>query len=554
MNKKTKKKNVKNIILISFLLILLVGCVVGYEIYKSYIPERVYFKEIENKIYIGESLEIKAIITPEVKNPKLTYSSSDENIAIIDQNGNLVSKSVGRVEITAEHEFSGKKAWTTVEVMEAVVELSLPQEEMTLCKGETVTLTPSVSTLGKADINLIYTSSDENVCEVDSNGNLTAKGVGDAIVTVTDEKSGSFVQMKITVISLLEDIEFSQSSGEIKVGETLQTNLIFNPSDASDKEIEYSVFPNDIATVDENGKITALSGGTAVVTALHKSTQKQALFQLTVYEEVTEIKLDKSSLTLIEGEKSQVSAEIFSTYAKNKTINWSTSNNSVAVVSSAQGNSTNIIGVSPGTCKIYARSQENPNVVAEISVTIKEDETNKIKNVTYINGILVVNKTYGVPKNYNSGGGLTKETQEAFNKMKNDAKKDGVNLTIASGYRSYDYQKSLFEKYLSRPGQTKEYVETYSARPGYSEHQTGLAIDVCMASSAFLGTPEQKWLEANCVKYGFVIRYPKGKEDKTGFMYEPWHIRYLGVETAQKLDQTGLCLEEYLGITSVYED
>ncbi len=551
---KDKKKNKRKNILVLVGLVTLAVLVVSYVVYKAYIPERVFFKEIEHKIYIGESLEVKANITPQVKNNKLVYKSADENVATVDQNGVIVAKNVGRTQITAEHTLSGKKAWTTVEVLQAVVNVTLPQETVTLEKGDSFAIEPTVEILGVCDVNLEYKTDDENVVGVNDDGVVVAKGVGETTVTVSDEKSGASAQMKFNVVAILENIEFSENTAEIKVGETYQTVLVFSPSDTSDKEIEYSVFPNTVAQIDQTGKITALSGGSAVVTALHKATQKQAILQLSVYEEVGEIKLDKTSVTIKEGETAQVTAQILPEYVKNKNIKWSSSDNAIASVTKTQGNSTGIVGVSAGNCTIYARSEENPNVFCAVSVTVKEDEENKVKNVTYIDGILVVNKTYGVPKNYNQGGGLTKETQQAFEKMKNDAKKDGINLTIASGYRSYDYQKQLYEKYRARPNQSQEYVETYSARPGYSEHQTGLAIDVCMASQAFLGTPEQKWLEANCVKYGFVIRYPQGKEDKTGFMYEPWHIRYLGVETAKKLDESGLCLEEYLGITSVYAD
>ena len=101
---------------------------------------------------------------------------------------------------------------------------------------------------------------------------------------------------------------------------------------------------------------------------------------------------------------------------------------------------------------------------------------------------------------------------------------------------------------------TKEQVDKDTARPGYSEHQTGLAFDIINTDPSFDSTPEGKWLAANCYKYGFIIRYPKGKENITGFVYEPWHIRYLGVEIATSVYDSGLCLEEYLGINSQYQD
>ena len=91
-------------------------------------------------------------------------------------------------------------------------------------------------------------------------------------------------------------------------------------------------------------------------------------------------------------------------------------------------------------------------------------------------------------------------------------------------------------------------ADTFSARPGTSEHQTGLAMDVGWIDDSYGDTPSGKWLAANCYKYGFIIRYPKNKESITGYKYEPWHIRYLGTDIAKDVYDSGLCLEEYLGV------
>lgn len=176
----------------------------------------------------------------------------------------------------------------------------------------------------------------------------------------------------------------------------------------------------------------------------------------------------------------------------------------------------------------------------------------EVKNgVTYVNGILIANKTYSLPSSYNPGT-LTAETQAAFNRMKNDAAAAGLNLWICSGFRSYSYQDQLYNSYVARDG--KAAADTYSARAGHSEHQTGLALDINMASDAFIGTTEAKWIAANCYKYGFILRYPQGKQNITGYKYEPWHVRYLGKETAKAAYDSGLTLEEYLGIDSVYQN
>ena len=175
----------------------------------------------------------------------------------------------------------------------------------------------------------------------------------------------------------------------------------------------------------------------------------------------------------------------------------------------------------------------------------------KKNGLYYVNGILIANKTYPLPSTYNPGGLLSVFTDN-FNKMKNDAKKEGINLWIRSGFRSYSYQQSLYNNYVSRDG--KAAADTYSARPGHSEHQTGLAADINSLDQSFANTKEGKWLNNNCYKYGFIIRYTKNGQGETGYIFEPWHIRYLGTDLAKTLYNGGnwITLERYLGITSEY--
>ena len=177
--------------------------------------------------------------------------------------------------------------------------------------------------------------------------------------------------------------------------------------------------------------------------------------------------------------------------------------------------------------------------------------------ITYIDGVLVVNKTYSIPSSYYAGG-LTGSTQSAFNSMKSDALALGYSFFVGSGFRSYGDQKYIYNNYVANDGQAN--ADTYSARPGHSEHQTGLAFDVCdnnvsaCITSDFDNTEQAKWINDNCYKYGLIIRYPKGKTNETGYMYESWHLRYVGVDLATKLYNNGdwITLENYFGITSQY--
>jgi len=124
------------------------------------------------------------------------------------------------------------------------------------------------------------------------------------------------------------------------------------------------------------------------------------------------------------------------------------------------------------------------------------------------------------------------------------AKLDGVMLIPYSTYRSYQYQKSLYEKYLSTDVQAN--VDTYSARPGHSEHQLGLALDVRSSNHWYnLNEKDYEWMQKNSYKYGFIIRYPKDHSEVTGYKEEPWHIRYVGVEHATKVHELGITYDEY---------
>ena len=175
----------------------------------------------------------------------------------------------------------------------------------------------------------------------------------------------------------------------------------------------------------------------------------------------------------------------------------------------------------------------------------------EISGITYVNGILIANKTYSLPKTYNPGG-LLKDFTDNFELMRKDALKEGIELKVVSGFRSYDIQNNLYNRYVARDG--KKEADTYSARPGHSEHQSGLAADINSVDNNFGETKEGKWLSDNCYKYGFILRYPKGKESITGYIYESWHIRYVG-DIAKDLYNNGnwISLEEYLGITSQYK-
>ncbi|MFC5465233.1 M15 family metallopeptidase [Lederbergia graminis] len=150
---------------------------------------------------------------------------------------------------------------------------------------------------------------------------------------------------------------------------------------------------------------------------------------------------------------------------------------------------------------------------------------------------------------------MRKEAATALEKMFAGAEVDGILLAGASGYRSQATQTILYNNYVKRDG--KEAADRYSARPGHSEHQTGLTMDVsgsdgkCAVQDCFGGTPEAEWIAEHAHEYGFIVRYPKGKEHITGYQYEPWHIRYVGLDIAKEIYEQNITLEEYFDAVPV---
>jgi len=142
------------------------------------------------------------------------------------------------------------------------------------------------------------------------------------------------------------------------------------------------------------------------------------------------------------------------------------------------------------------------------------------------------------------------EAADHFNKMMLAAREAGYEIVMTTAYRSYGFQSILYNNYVEKYGQAE--ADKFSAKPGYSEHQTGLGVDVTAPSveyaltDAFDQTAEWKWLVENAADYGFILRYPKGKAGITGYMYEPWHFRYVGIEAAKTITEREITLEEYI--------
>ena len=165
-------------------------------------------------------------------------------------------------------------------------------------------------------------------------------------------------------------------------------------------------------------------------------------------------------------------------------------------------------------------------------------------------GIIIANKGYGMSPSFASGE--NPEAKAQLNSFIAAAKASGHQAKMFSGYRSYSYQTTLHNRYVANDGRAT--AETYSARPEFSEHQTGLVFDIGIAgmtTSRSIGThPGGIWMAQNAHCFGFVLSYPEGKDTITGYTDEPWHFRYIGTDMATKVYNSGLTLDEYLGTVS----
>jgi len=206
--------------------------------------------------------------------------------------------------------------------------------------------------------------------------------------------------------------------------------------------------------------------------------------------------------------------------------------------------------------------KENPKltddeVITRVNIGLDNKFYTNIRESNIDDGILILcNKYNKLPKNYvpklvtmeskyAKGGKLHPEAYEAFKKLSDDARKLGYKIIVNSGYRSYGSQTSIYNNYVNRDGRDR--ADTYSARPGHSEHQTGLAIDVASSGrfSSFGSTKEYTWMKDNAHKYGYILRYTKKNQWITGYMNEEWHYRYVGIDAADYIYKNNITFEEY---------
>lgn len=212
-----------------------------------------------------------------------------------------------------------------------------------------------------------------------------------------------------------------------------------------------------------------------------------------------------------------------------------------------------------------AYQKEFPNisfedVVTRVNIGLDKPYYTNTKKTPYQNkDYILVNKYIYMGNDYipenledldtsysRSGMKLVKSAKDSLEKMIESAKNDGYTIRVMSSYRSYNYQVNLYNRYVNTDG--KEAADTYSARPGFSEHQTGLCVDIDDSKinyTNFEKSESFKWMQENAHLYGFILRYPEDKTEITGYTYESWHYRYVGKEIATYIKKHNITFDEY---------
>lgn len=213
------------------------------------------------------------------------------------------------------------------------------------------------------------------------------------------------------------------------------------------------------------------------------------------------------------------------------------------------------------TYKEKNNSLSNTQIVKDVNMDLDKDPYTDMKEAKNLNKInILVNKHNYLKENYVpnnleqidtkyalSNMSLVNTAKYAFENMSKEANKENLKIIAMSTYRSYEYQVNLYNNYAKSDG--KAAADTYSGRPGNSEHQTGLAVDVYNQDETYTNfekTEEYIWMQDNAYKYGFILRFPKGKEKETGYEFESWHYRYVGKNIAKIIKENNISLEEYI--------
>lgn len=518
IKKRKRNRTIANIMIYSGIGLLIVACAVLVAvIFNGNNGSSIKSLDITNSgeitLRVGHSQQIKVKTEPADTEYALSYVSGDTSVATVSLDGKVTAVKNGKTEITVS---SGELSDTiTVNVKKDIIEsLDVSLAALSLDGGEEQKIDAKLTPADAKDVKLSWKSADTDVATVDKNGVVKGVNTGETTITLTDSVTGLSKDITVTVngLELPESMKFDKDSVTVEVGDVYNSVLKFTPEDITYTGAIYYTSDSSVASVTNEGVITAKSAGNCTIEAYYEND-----YRLVATMEVTVI--DSFPIT---------------------------SQETTAPETPSPETTTPDTEPEPEP-ETDPPASSTPAPAPEYSGSHKKEV---IDGITYFDGVMIANKTYTLPASYNPG--VQPEAMDAFYDMQAAAAADGISLWILSSFRSYEDQDVIYNRYVAQDG--RDAADTYSSRPGHSDHQTGYTFDLNSLEQDFQYDPAGQWLDKNCYKYGFIIRYPKGKESSTGYMYEPWHVRYIGVDLATKVTQSGLSLEEYFGITSQYQD
>lgn len=518
IKKRKRNRTIANIMIYSGIGLLIVACAVLVAvIFNGNNGSSIKSLDITNSgeitLRVGHTQQIKVKTEPADTEYALSYVSGDTSVATVSLDGKVTAVKNGKTEITVS---SGELSDTiTVNVKKDIIEsLDVSLAALSLDGGEEQKIDAKLTPADAKDVKLSWKSADTDVATVDKNGVVKGVNTGETTITLTDSVTGLSKDITVTVngLELPESMKFDKDSVTVEVGDVYNSVLKFTPEDITYTGAIYYTSDSSVASVTNEGVITAKSAGNCTIEAYYEND-----YRLVASMEVTVI--DPFPIT---------------------------SQETTAPETPSPETTTPDTEPEPEP-ETDPPASSTPAPAPEYSGSHKMEV---IDGITYFDGVMIANKTYTLPASYNPG--VQPEAMDAFYDMQAAAAADGISLWILSSFRSYEDQDVIYNRYVAQDG--RDAADTYSSRPGHSDHQTGYTFDLNSLEQDFQYDPAGQWLDKNCYKYGFIIRYPKGKESSTGYMYEPWHVRYIGVDLATKVTQSGLSLEEYFGITSQYQD
>lgn len=340
----------------------------------SLIPTKIFASIIslnKNRLTVGTCENcyerLQATIPSELNQSNIIWRSSNENIAKV-EGGKVIGLTEGEAIITAT--INGNSSTCIVTVSSNYVKvsgLSLDKQSLEILVGTNATLNKTITPSNATNKDVIWNSSDSSIVSVDQNGIITAKKQGTVTITASTHEYRSKCIVTVVKSIALKSISINKPTLTIKEQSTEKLDIIYSPSNATNKKVTWKSSNNNIATVDQNGKVTGIKPGSATITAVSNDGGFVATTKVTIEalsKKVTEVTLDKKEITLIAGENIQINATISPDYAENKEVTWTTSNENIAIVENGK-----VTAISPGETEIKVITQdEKKEAICKITV------------------------------------------------------------------------------------------------------------------------------------------------------------------------------------------